>query len=625
MPDIKFACLGLSSYICKAHLTNLVMRRVLSNILVFIFMTTASSTVLANSSIRFTVSFSEPQAHYADLSMEIAGFQQDYIDLKMPVWTPGSYLVREYTRNLESFEARDDAGNALDVQKTDKHTWRVFNKGGRATVNYRLYGFEVSVRTNLIDDSHAFLSPAATFLYPDGHLDHPVEVAIVPHASWSAVSTGLEQVDGKPFTYAAPDFDILFDSPIEVGNQDVFTFEAAGVLHEVAMVGGGNYDKDRLIRDFTDIIEESTRIFGTNPNKRYVFIVHHYQSGGGGLEHLNSTVLGATRNGYTNPRIYTSFLGLVAHEYFHLWHVKRLRPIELGPFDYTGENYTTALWIMEGFTSYYDNHILLRTGLVTEAGYLQLLDSDFNAVENRPGNQIQPVAEASFDAWVKYYRPDENSPNATVSYYNKGALLSLLMDAKIIAETKGEKSLDDVLKAAYEHFYVNLGRGFREAELEELIEEVTGVSVSEIFRAAHTVETIDYSSYLRPIGYELADLTHGRAIPDLGIRTNVSDGRVMVTGVVRNGSAWDGGISARDEIIAVNGTRLDAGGRELAHIVQQAAVGDELHVLISRDGIIRELTVALKASAEGVYTVRRYALATAEQQRLGQVWLSGRR
>lgn len=600
------------------------MKRVLSYIVVFIFMNITATNVFANTSIRFDVSFSEPQAHYADIKMEISGFHQEYIDVKMPVWTPGSYLVREYTRNLESFEACDANGNTLAVEKLDKHTWRVFNKEGSATISYRLYGFEISVRTNIIDDSHAFLSPAATFMYIDGHIDHPVEVTIAPYKNWATVSTGLEPVAGKPFTFTAPNFDILFDSPIEVGNQDVFTFEASGVRHEVAMVGGGNYDTDRLIADFTAIIEESTRIFGANPNKRYVFIVHHYQSGGGGLEHLNSTVLGATRNGYTNPRIYTSFLGLVAHEYFHLWHVKRLRPIALGPFDYTRENYTTSLWIMEGFTSYYDNHILLRAGLIGEAGYLQLLNTDFNVVENRAGNQIQPVAEASFDAWIKYYRPDENSTNSTVSYYNKGALLSLLMDAKIIAETNGEKSLDDILKAAYEHFHVNLGRGFEEPELEQFIQNETGVSVSDIFRAAHTVERLDYNAYLRPIGYELVNHNQDLEIPDLGIRTNVSDGRVMVTNVTRNSGAWDGGISARDEIVAINGARLDAGGREMAYIIQHAKIGDELKVLISRDGLVRELTIQLKASIEGAYALQRYPLATTEQQRLGQVWLSRR-
>lgn len=600
------------------------MKRLLSNVYALFLMTVTAASTFAQTPIRFEVSFSEPQAHYADIQMEVSGFDNEYIDVKMPVWTPGSYLVREYTRNLESFQAHDSHGNPLDVTKIDKHTWRVHHAGRQAVIQYRLYGFEISVRTNIIDDSHAFLSPAATFLYVDGHLDHPAEIAIIPHAGWSTVSTGLEPVEGKSFTYAAPNFDILFDSPIEVGNQDVFTFMAAGVLHEVAMVGGGNYDIDRLIADFTAIIEEATRIFGVNPNKRYVFIVHHYQSGGGGLEHLNSTVLGATRNGYTNARVYTSFLGLVAHEYFHLWHVKRLRPIELGPFDYTRENYTTALWIMEGFTSYYDNHLLLRAGLVGEAAYLQLLGLDFNAVENRPGNLIQPVAEASFDAWIKYYRPDENSPNSTVSYYNKGALLSLAMDAKIIAETNGEKSLDDVLKAAYEHFYVNLGRGFEEAELEELIENITGVSVAEVFRAAHSVDAFDYNAYLRPIGYELIDQNEGQKVPDLGMRTTVTDGRVVVTGISRNGSAWDGGISVRDEIIAIDGTRLDIGGRELAHIIQQAHVGDEVQVIIARDGLIRELTVTLKPAAEGAYALRKAPLATAEQQRLGQVWLSAR-
>ncbi len=311
-------------------------------------MTTVTTSAIAAPTIHFEVSFKEPQAHYAEIKMEISDFRKEYIDVKMPVWTPGSYLVREYSRHVESVEACDADGAYLATEKIDKNTWRIQSgKAKKVTFSYRIYGFEVSVRTNFIDDSHAFLSPAATFMYVDGMIDHPATVTIVPHAKWSKISTGLDAVAGKPNTFHAADFDILFDSPIEVGNQDVFTFDAAGVHHEIAMVGGGNYDKERLKADCAAIVEEATAIFGVNPNKRYVFIVHNYQSGGGGLEHLNSTVLGATRNGYKTERSYLSFLGLVAHEYFHLWHVKRLRPIELGPFDYDAENYTSALWIME--------------------------------------------------------------------------------------------------------------------------------------------------------------------------------------------------------------------------------------------------------------------------------------
>ncbi len=597
------------------------MRRIHTNLIAL--MTTVTTSAIAAPAIHFEVSFKEPQAHYAEVKMEISDLRKDYIDVKMPVWTPGSYLVREYARHVESVEACDAEGNHLAVEKVDKNTWRIqSDKAKKVTFSYRIYGFEVSVRTNFIDDSHAFLSPAATFMYIDGLLDRPVDVTVIPHARWAEISTGLEAVAGKPNTFHAADFDILFDSPIEVGNQDVFTFEAAGVHHEIAMVGGGNYDKERLKADCAAIVEEATAIFGVNPNKRYVFIVHNYQSGGGGLEHLNSTVLGATRNGYQNERTYVGFLGLVAHEYFHLWHVKRLRPFELGPFDYDAENYTSALWIMEGFTAYYDNLLLRRCGFLNENGYLQALANDVNTVENRPGNNVQPVALASFDAWIKYYRPDENSANTSVSYYNKGALMAMLLDLKILAATKGEKRLDDVLKAAYEQFYVREQRGFKVPEFQALVEQVAGFSVADIFDAAHAVGKLDYNSYLNAVGYELVDYNGRRKVPDLGFNTTATDGRMVVTGVTRGTGAWDGGINVRDEILAINGERLDANGRELSRLMQTAEIGDKLDVLIARDGRIRELTVTLGEDAKGSFRIEPLPHASAEQARLGRLWLS---
>lgn len=597
------------------------MRRIRVNLLVL--MTTVTTSAIAAPTIHFEVSFKEPQAHYAEIKMEISDLRKDYIDVKMPVWTPGSYLVREYAKHVERVEACDADGALLAVEKIDKNTWRIqSDKAKKVTFSYHIYGFEVSVRTNFIDDSHAFLSPAATFMYIDGMLNHPAEVTIIPHANWSKVSTGLDAVAGKPNTFHATDFDILFDSPIEVGNQDVFTFEAAGVHHEIAMVGGGNYDKERLKTDCAAIVEEATSIFGVNPNKRYVFIVHNYQSGGGGLEHLNSTVLGASRNGYQTERSYVGFLGLVAHEYFHLWHVKRLRPAELGPFDYDKENYTSALWIMEGFTAYYDNLLLRRCGFLNENGYLQAISNDVNAVENRPGNNVQPVALASFDAWIKYYRPDENSANTSVSYYNKGALMAMLLDVKILAATAGKKRLDDVLKAAYEKFYIKEQRGFEIPEFQSLVEQVAGTSVADIFDAAHAVGPLDYNHYLNPVGYELVDYNEGRQVPDLGFNTSTNDGRIMVTGVTRGTGAWNGGINVRDEILAINGERLDANGRELNRLMQSADVGDKLDVLIARDGKIREVTITLTADLAGSFRIVPLKNVSAAQERLGKLWLS---
>ena len=337
------------------------MKFLLKHLILALVMSAISMGATAQGKIAFAVSFSEPQAHYVDVEMDISGNKKDHLEIKMPVWQPGSYLIREFAKNVEAFTAWGNNGKELSVQKVNKNTWKINTpKTDKVKIKYRVYAFEISVRTSFVDASHAFLSPTGIFMYPDGAINQPVTVTIDPIKGWNKISTGLETVNGRANTLYAPDFDVLYDSPIEVGTQDVFDFTAAGVKHEVAMVGGGNYDKERLKKDMAKVVEEETRIFGVNPNKRYVFIVHNYSSGGGGLEHMNSTVLGATRFGYTNENTYKGFLSLVAHEYFHLWNVKRLRPVALGPFDYDQENYTTNLWIAEGFTAYYDNLIIRR-------------------------------------------------------------------------------------------------------------------------------------------------------------------------------------------------------------------------------------------------------------------------
>src|SRR5690606_26119084 len=278
----------------NCYLCSLILSR-MNNIFIKLFsfltimITTLSAEALALNPIRFEVSFKEPQAHYAEITMEIDRVKEDYVDVKMPVWAPGSYLVREFSKNVEGFHAKDANGRPLTSRKVSKNTWRVSSKGaGKIMVSYRVYAFEVSVRTSFIDASHAFLSPTGIFMYVDNQINRPAEVKIIPHKSWNKISTGLMEKEGEVNTYFAADFDILFDAPIEVGNQDVFEFTAAGIPHEVAMVSGSNYNKVRLAKDMARIVESATAIFGEYPNKKYVFIVHNYHSGGGGMEHLNS-------------------------------------------------------------------------------------------------------------------------------------------------------------------------------------------------------------------------------------------------------------------------------------------------------------------------------------------------
>jgi predicted metalloprotease with PDZ domain len=569
--------------------------------------------------IGFEVSFIEPQAHYAEVEMNISGIKKDYIDVKMPVWAPGSYLVREFSKNVEGFSATA-AGKPAKFEKVRKNIWRVSSAGGPVKIKYRVYANEVSVRTAFIDDSHAFLSSTGIFMYPEGYLKSPSTVKIVPFKGWSKVSTSLEPVAGQQFTYTAPDFDILFDSPLEVGNQDVFEFTAAGVKHEVAMYGGGNYDKERLKVDMAKVVEQATAIYGENPNKHYTFIVHHFQRGGGGLEHLSSTVLGASRDQYTSKAGYNGFLELVAHEYHHLWNVKRLRPVALGPFDYDNENYTTNLWIAEGFTAYYENKFMLRAGFVNAEEFTSKLATAVSTVENTPGTRAQSAAMSSYDAWIKYYRPNENSNNTGVSYYSKGEVVGLMMDLEIVHATKGIMSLDDVMKAMYLQCKT-LKRGYTDAEFKAMVEKISGKSFTAFWdKYVNGTDPVDYKTAFGYAGIKIKNANEGVSVPYLGLASRRTEGKIYITAISRNSAAWIDGLNVGDEIISLNDVPAETPLERMAELTGRK-VDDVLKVTVVRDGITKNINVKLKANPNIALVAEIDASATAAQQAVLKKWM----
>jgi len=556
--------------------------------------------------IGFEVSFKEPQAHYAEVQMNISGLAKDYVDVKMPVWTPGSYLVREFEKSVEEFKATA-GGKTAKVEKLRKNTWRIFSaKASEIKINYRVYAFEISVRTPFIDESHAFLSPTGIFMHPDGMIKLPSTVKIIPFNTWSKVSTGLAPVSGQAFTYKATDFDILYDSPIEVGNQDVFEFMAAGVRHEVAMYGGGNYDKEKLKVDMAKIVEEPTKVYGENPNKHYVFIVHNFLRGGGGLEHLNSTTLGATRNAYNTEAGYKGFLALVAHEYHHLWNVKRLRPVALGPFDYDNENYTTNLWVAEGFTSYYENKYMHRAGFNDATQFVADLAGAIGTVVNTPGAKYQSAASSSYDAWIIGYRPNENSKNNSISYYSKGEVVGILMDLEIINATKGQKSLDDVMKAMYLQCKT-LKRGYTDAEFKAMVEKISGISFTNFWaKYVNGVDDIEYKKYFEYAGIDVATENATPDKPVTGASGQLTNnGTINVTSIARNSAAWIAGLNVNDEIISLDGVTVNDAletiklrsaqlSLETLPLVTKKNIGEVLKLKVKRDGLDKEISLTLK-------------------------------
>lgn len=592
-----------------------------------IFIAFMSSSVLAQNKIAYEVSFTEPQAHYAEVLMNISGVKAAHIDLKMPVWTPGSYLIREFSKNVEGFKAFGSGGKELPFEKINKNTWRISTaNSGIIKVSYRVYSFEISVRTSFVDESHAFLSPTGLFMYPDGQLNAASEITINPHKSWSKISTGLEKVTSKPNTYYAQDYDVLFDSPFEVGNQDIFEFDAEGVRHEVAMYGGGNYDKEILKRDIAKIVTEQTRTFGINPNKRYVFIVHNFNSGGGGLEHLNSTVLGASRNSYNTEAGLLRFLALVSHEYFHIWNVKRLRPIALGPFNYEQENYTRNLWIAEGFTAYYQDIYTKRAGLQSPDRYLMNLASSISSVENQPGNRVETVSDASFDAWIKQYRPNENSANSTISYYSKGALIALIMDLETIHSTQARAGLDEVMKAMYDEYYTKKGRGYTDAEFKTMLEKVSGKSFDDVYKDyVNGVKTIDYSKYFAYAGFTLIDDAAKGNDAYLGAVTALKDGKIIVTNVSRQSPAWIAGLNVNDEILSIDGNRInnvsDPRLSEVEKFISTKRPGEKILISFNRDGLIRQTEVTLVRNPNHRFRIASLSDLTEAQIAVRKRWL----
>ncbi|MCJ8167386.1 PDZ domain-containing protein [Pontibacter sp. E15-1] len=588
-------------------------------LLLFLFLSLRGAATALAAELKYTLTMPAPHTHYFEVEAELSGAKKNHIDFTLPVWAPGSYLVREFAKNIEGFEATDQSGKTLRSEKIDKNTWRVYsNKADLVRAKYSVYAYEMSVRTSFLDASHGYVNGTSVFMYPEEFQNTAGTLVVKPYAGWSKVSTGLKSTGG--FSYAFPNYDILADSPLEIGNHEVYTFTTAGVPHDVAVYGEGNFDPKRLMEDMQKVTQEAVAIIGELPVDRYVFIIHNLNKGGGGLEHLNSTTLQTSRWNYGTDSGYNGFLALVAHEYFHLWNVKRLRPLPLGPFNYNQESYTDLLWVSEGITSYYDDLIVRRAGYTSPQRYLDVVSGSINSVENTPGNKVQAVAEASFDAWIKYYRRTENSNNAEVSYYTKGGVLGHLLNMEIMEATKGDKSLDDVMRYMYNRYYKKLGRGFEEAEFKEALEKVSGRNMDAFFKDfVNGTKTPDYNSYFDAAGLRLVNVNDGINAASWGASTAVSDGKVLVRGVNRGSSAYEGGLNVNDEIVAINGYRV---GNDLDSYVSSLRVGETAEVTLAREGKLQTLRIPILKEENVRYRFEQTQNPTDLQQKIYKKWLA---
>jgi predicted metalloprotease with PDZ domain len=559
-------------------------------------------TAAFGTKISYSLKMPRPQNHYFQVEMQVEQVKQKTATVKLPVWAPGSYLVREFSRHLNQVKAYSLQGAVLPITKKTKNAWEIDLKGQTAfVVKYEVYAFELSVRTSFLDETHGFVSGPSMFMYLDGHKETGGELLVQPHSSFKRISTGLTQKSdvkqGNNQTFTFDNYDQLVDCPIEIGNQYEFDFEASGVKHTVAMYGEGNFDPERLKEDMAKIVEEETKVVGVNPNKRYVFIVHNVVGGDGGLEHCNSSVLSVDRWTYDGSN-YINFLNLVAHEYFHLWNVKRISPIELGPFNYDQEVYTNYLWVMEGFTSYYDELILRRCGFYSQEEMAKKIQIAVNYVESSVGARVQPVAHASFDAWIKAYRPNENSSNTTMTYYSRGMIIASVLDAMIIKQSNGKECLDHLMQDLYQTYYIGKKRGFTDAEFKACLTKHTGQDMTEFFfKYIDGTEVIPYSMYFLPLGVEVSDV--GGVKPVFGANVAEEGGKVIIKSIRANSSAEDAGLSVNDEIIACMNYRVDKS--MLDALMNGAAVGDEFELTISRDKLMRKVIVKITGQKRSTF------------------------
>ncbi len=489
-------------------------------------------------------------------------------------------------------------------------------------ISYRVYAFEFSVNTSYLDNFHAVINGASVFVYVEGLQNQEGLLEVIPFRDWKQVSTGLERTrDSQAYEYPFPNFDILLDSPIEVGNQRVHQFEVNGTTYEVSIFCLTKFDQGKFVSDVRKIVETTEKVYQDIPYKRYLFLCDFMSDNSfGGLEHLNSTHCIAQVLRLEPVPEYHEMLSLFSHEFFHAWNVKRMRPVGLGPFDYTKETYTKSLWIAEGVTSYYDDLLIRRSGIFSVGEYLEAFSNNISQMKSLPGSRWQSAQEASFDTWIKHYRPSENSPNVVFSYYTQGGVIGWMLDMEIRKTTGLSKNLDDVMRKTYRNSYIN-GRGYTDQEFEENCVEVAGSdAIKAIFSERVEGRTdIDYDHYLGYTGLKLVPKKVEKDLGFLGVRLRDDSGRSVVITVLSGSPAEAAGVSANDEIIGVNGIRMDKS--RLVYHIPNRSPGESISVSASRQGSLIQLEARLIVKPTMEYRISKKDAATDDQKSLFRDWL----
>ena len=569
----------------------------------FLLAVLAAAPLNAAVSMAFTVSIPQPATHTLHVRFRCEGLHGELQDFKMPAWSPGYYGIGNYARNVSNFRAADGAGHALPFEMTARSTWRVAAADAPAIVlDYDVFGNTSFAANTYIGEDRAYLSPSGVFVHAAGELQHPVTVTIELPPIWRQIATGLEQVAGKPATFTADNFDVLYDCPLLIGNQEYLHFAVKGVPHYVALENvAPQVSRPRMLADLQKMVEAATGMFGDVPYRHYTFLM--MGRGNGGIEHLNSASIQFAGDRLNTDAEYLRWLSYVCHEYFHNFNVKRIRPIALGPFDYDQENLTHMLWVSEGLSVYYQDLLLVRAGLMTPEQYLAKLAAAIGAFENASGHHYQSATESSWNTWStgSGVRGDRNT---TISYYNNGAMLGAMLDLAIRQGSGNRQSLDAVMRSLYRKYYLEKKRGFTDAEFRRECDSSAGIDLSEIFDYAATTREVNYAKYFALAGLKLESKSAEAPGAYLGVDTHTEDARpprLIVTDIAAGSPAESAGLKPGDVIRQVDDAAATAAVLSTALLNHKA--GDKLRLKIARAGADQELESTLTGNVAKTYTL----------------------
>ena len=570
--------------------------------------------------LAFTVSMPQAANHQFHVALRCDGLRGETQDFKMPVWTPGFYRVLDYAKYVRAFRAEDGAGQSLPWEKVADNTWRVATGNAAAVVlNYDVEASVSFVARNYIDDTRAFIAPAGLFLHLAERIQHPVTAAFQLPPGWARISTGLDPVAGQPNTFFAPDFDVLYDSPMLMGNQEILQFSVAGRPHTLAIENvPASVNREKMTSGLQRMVQAATQLIGDVPYQHYTFLL--MGKGNGGIEHTNSAAISFNGDSLTKEDGYLRWLSYVAHEYFHNFNVKRIRPLALGPFDYDQANLTGMLWVSEGLTVYYQDLVLVRAGLMTRGQYLEKLAGAITKFESAPGHRYQSAAESSLYTWGNL--PGGGDRSTSISYYDNGAMLGALLDLNIRNESRNRKSLDDVMRGLYREYYQRKARGFTDAEFRSECEKAAGGPLAEVFEYVSTSREMDYAKYLAYAGLRVETAEEAAPGAFLGVNTKAQDHGLRIADVAPASPAQTAGLAIEDRILTVDGVHATAKG--LNDLLSAKKSGDKIKVQFSHNGATQEVQIELARNSKRSYKIAPMDTANPLQSDIGNDWLRAR-